>query len=108
MSRKGSVRRKRGYSRRTKKRPAAWPPLVWHRRPLMARLSDKKEYNYVRCPKCVVGCDLCDHGIVHATVAERYNSSTDIRIKDNHFISRAHKKLLLAGKKKVTPYGRKD
>ncbi len=104
MSKKGSTRKKRGTS--SLLRSHGYIPKVMGRTTTENAVL-KKEYNYVLCPKG--RCIMCNrNGIVHATVAERYNNPNDIRIEDNHFISKAHKKLLLAGKQKFTPYGRKD
>ena len=104
MGKQGSIKIKRGPSSLLRMKHI---PKVVKGRTTTESAALKKEYNYVFCPRGV--CIMCDgNGIVHATVAERYNKPSDIRIEDNHFISKAHKKLLLAGKQKVTPYGRKD
>ena len=104
MGRRGNTKTKLGSSSLLRMKHI---PKVVKGRTTTENANLKKEYNYVLCPRG--RCIMCDrNGIVHATVAERYNSSTDIRIEDNHFISKAHKKLLLAGKQKFTMYGRKD
>ena len=104
MGKQGSIKIKRGPSSLLRIKHI---PKVVKGRTTTENANLKREYNYVLCPKG--RCIMCDrNGIVHATVAERYNSSTDIRIEDNKYISRQLKKQLLEGRKKFTMYGRKD